>query len=69
MVSQQHLLSEKLVLLIPPCLIVDLFVSNLQVDVTCLEIRGMLPPTRAAGLVIAWSILEPGVISFFLKEV
>ena len=42
--SQQHLLSEKHVVLIPPCLIVDLFVSNLQVDVTCLDIRGTLPP-------------------------
>ena len=41
--TQQHILSDKLVVLIPPCLIIELLVSTLQVCVTRLEIRGTLP--------------------------
>ena len=53
--SQQRILSSKLVVLILPCLIVDLFLSKLQVEVTCLEIRGILPPTPSSRP-LAWSM-------------
>jgi hypothetical protein len=48
-VSQQDILFKKLVVLIPSCLIVGLFLSKLQVYVTSLEIRGTLPPTQGTS--------------------
>jgi hypothetical protein len=64
-VSPQHILSEKLVVLIPPCLIVELFLSKLQVYVTRLEIRGTLPSTQSSKVWsddVAKKILNPSIV-------
>ena len=53
MVSQQHILSKELVLLIPPCLIVGLFLSKRQVYVTLLKIAYFHGRWRAVGTWVA----------------
>ncbi len=66
--SQQDILFFKLVVLIPSCLIVGLFLSKLQVYVTRLEIRGTLPPTQGTSPCDCFSMLEPGAIIFSKKD-
>jgi hypothetical protein len=51
-VSPQHILSEKLAVLIPSSLIVELSLAKLQIDFTRLEIRAPLPSSQSSKV---WS--------------